>query len=56
MRTLRALLASLGASGAAANARAVLERQADEEQAVAVLEDRLPPVTPPAPGERSAAA
>jgi hypothetical protein len=58
MRTLRALLASLGAAGAAANAGAVLQRQADEERAVAVLRERLPPATPPAPapGKRSAAA
>lgn len=56
MGTLRALLASLGAAGAAANAGAALRRRADEERAVATLRDRLSATVPPPSGETSAAA
>jgi len=48
MGTLRVLLASLGAAGAAASAGAALQRQVDEERAVAVLQDRLSLTAPPA--------
>jgi hypothetical protein len=41
MPTLRALLVSLGPSGATANARAVLDQRAGDERAIAALEARM---------------
>ena len=41
MPSLRAVLASLGSPGAAANARTACEKRATEERAVAALEARI---------------
>ena len=48
MAGLRALLASLGAAGAAASAGVALQRLAEEERAVAGLGSRLAAGSPPA--------
>ncbi|MDQ3384751.1 MAG: hypothetical protein M3503_01875 [Actinomycetota bacterium] len=48
MADLRALLASLGAAGAAASAGVALHRMAEEERAVAGLRSRLAASSPSA--------
>ena len=53
MPPLRAILASLGPWGAAANALAVLDGRAGDERAVAALEARM--VAPATPGAGVAA-
>ena len=49
MPTMRAILVSLGSTGAAANALAALQQRARDEQAVAGLEARLAPLAAGAP-------